>query len=237
MPGDTPEQKLAVRQAIAASVDRDALATNVYKGQFVPLCSFVADGFIGANKAVCDTYGAKPDKDKAAKYLSDAGVKTPVALNIQYNPDHYGSSSDQEYGLVKQQLEATGLFTVNLQSTEWVTYNKERVADAYPIYQLGWFPDFPDADNYLTPFFLPTNFVGNHFEAQEITDLINQEVTETDPAKRQAEIENIQTVLAEKYLPTLPLLQGSQWAFSSTNVTGIKLGPSDNLSFSPIAKG
>ncbi|MBL3926442.1 peptide ABC transporter substrate-binding protein, partial [Bacteroides thetaiotaomicron] len=81
---------------------------------------------------------------------------------IQYNPDHYGPSSGDEYAAIKSQLEATGLFTVNLQSTEWVQYNKDRVSDVYPIYQLGWFPDFSDADNYLTPFFTKDNFLENH---------------------------------------------------------------------------
>lgn len=233
-PGDSDEQKFAVRQAIASLVDRDALSTNVYKGQYTPLCSYVPDGYVGANSAVCDTYPL--DADAAAKYLSDAGVKTPVELSLQYNPDHYGSSSDQEYGLVKQQLEASGLFTVNLQATEWVTYSKERVADAYPAYQLGWFPDFPDADNYLNPFFNANNFLANHFDAKDIQDAINAEVTETDPAARQAKIEEIQKTLAEKYLSTLPLLQGSQWAFSGTGVSGITLGASENLAFVSIAK-
>jgi len=236
MPGDTDVQKLAIRQAIAASVDRDALSTQVYKGQYTPLCSYVPDGYVGANTSVCDAYGSTPDKVKAAGYLADAGVTTPVALNIQYNPDHYGSSSDQEYGLIKQQLEASGLFTVNLQSTEWVTYNKERVADAYPIYQLGWFPDFPDADNYLSPFFAANNFLNNHFDVPEIDQAITQEVTETDAAKRTQEIQDIQTMMATKYMSTLPLLQGSQWAVSRTNVTGIDLGVDENLHFSTIAK-
>ncbi len=233
-PGDSDAQKFAVRQAVASLVDRDALANNVYKNQYTPLCSYVPDGYVGATKAVCDAYPL--DADKAAKYLSDAGVKPPVEVRLQYNPDHYGSSSDQEYGLVKQQLEASGLFKVNLQSTEWVTYSKERVADAYPAYQLGWFPDFPDADNYLNPFFNANNFLANHFDAKDIQDAISKEVTETDPAARQSEIEAIQKTMAEKYLSTVPLLQGSQWAISGTNVSGIILGPSENLHFVTIAK-
>ncbi|MCL2471742.1 MAG: ABC transporter substrate-binding protein [Propionibacteriaceae bacterium] len=236
MPGDTDEQKFAIRQAMAASVDRDALSKQVYKGQYTPLCSFIPDGFAGANSAVCDAYGTSPDKDKAAKYLSDAGVATPLTLNIQYNPDHYGNSSDQEYGLIKQQLEATGLFSVNLQSTEWGTYSKERVLDAYPIFQLGWFPDFPDPDNYLTPFFKTDNFLSNHFSQPDMDQAITQEVSETDPAKRTQQIQDIQTTLAQKYLPTLPLLQGSQWAFSRTNISGIVLGVDENLHFSTIGK-
>ncbi len=110
-------------------------------------------------------YGAAPDKAKAEKFLTDAGVDTPVTIKLQYNPDHYGSNSDQEYNAVKRQLEESGLFKVDLQSTEWTTYQEESKADAYPAFQLGWFPDFPDADNYLSPFLSEGegNFTNNHY--------------------------------------------------------------------------
>src|SRR5690606_41474337 len=101
-----------------------------------------------------------------------AGVSTPVTLNLQWNPDHYGSSSDQEYQAVKRQLEDSGLFKVNLQSTEWNTYSEERVKDAYPAFQLGGFPDFPDADNYLTQFFAPGTFLESHYEDPARTKLL-----------------------------------------------------------------
>jgi len=238
MPGDNDAQKFAIRQAIASSIDRDALSSDVYKGQYTKLCSYVPDGFVGANTAVCDAYPL--DKSAAAKYLSDAGVKTPLALNIEYNPDHYGSSSDQEYGLIKQQLEATGLFTVNLQSTEWTTYSKERSQDIYQIFQMGWFPDFPDADNYLSPFFLNTDttspFLAQHFNAADINQMIQQEVSQVDPSARTTQIQDIQTTLAQKYLPTIPMLQGSQWAVARTNVSGVTLSVSDMLLFVTLTK-
>ncbi len=110
--------------------------------------------------------------------LADAGVATPVALNLQYNPDHYGESSGDEYALVKSQLEESGLFAVNLQSTEWVTYAKDRTQDLYPAYQLGWFPDYSDADNYLSPFFATENFLGNHYDNPEVNQLIQDQAVE-----------------------------------------------------------
>ncbi len=144
--GEADEAKaLAVRQAAADLVDRDELSTQVYNGTYTPLYSYVADGLSGANEALKGIYGdgnGGPDADKAAKGLSDAGVQTPVALQLQFNPDHYGAGSDDEYALIKQQLEATGLFQVNLQSTIWDQYSKARVNDEYPAYQLGWFPDY-----------------------------------------------------------------------------------------------
>ncbi len=239
MPGGTPEQKLAIRKAMAASVDRDALSENVYKGTFTPAWSVVPSGLEGANTAFKDVYGEAPNKDEAAKFLSDAGVQTPVAVNLQYNPDHYGSSSSEEYAAVKAQLESSGLFTVNLQSTEWNTYNKERVADTYPVYQLGWFPDFPDADNYLTPFFAPDNFLQNHFENPEITELIDSERTETDPARRSEIIGEIQTRMAQDFVSTLPLLEGKQIAISTDEVQGVDetLDASFKFRFTPLTKG
>ena len=95
--------------------------------------------------------------------------------------------------MIKEQLEKSGLFTVELQSTEWVTYSKDRTADAYPVYQLGWFPDYSDADNYLTPFFVPGNFLKNHYENPAVTDLISKQLTTVDKAEREKVIGEAQT--------------------------------------------
>ncbi|HJQ41448.1 MAG TPA: ABC transporter substrate-binding protein, partial [Jatrophihabitantaceae bacterium] len=149
MPGGTDEQKLAIRKAVAYSVDREDLAKNVYRGTFDPAYSMVPQGINGATEPFKTTFGASPDKAKAEQVLKDAGVSTPVSLNIDYTTDHYGPTSADEWNEIKRQLEGTGLFKVSLKGTAWTTYNAQRVKDTYAIYQLGWFPDFVDADNYL----------------------------------------------------------------------------------------
>ncbi|WP_405167465.1 ABC transporter substrate-binding protein [Nocardia sp. NBC_01499] len=222
MPGGTPEQKLAVRKAVASTVDRAALAEGVYKGTYTPAYSSVPQGVLSAVEPYKDIYGAGPSKDKAAKFLTDAGVATPVELNLQYNPDHYGSSSSEEYAAIKSQLEASGLFRVNLQSTEWVSYQRERARDSYPLYQLGWFPDFPDPDNYLTPFFAPNNFLQSHFENPGITAQLLAETTTTDKDKRLQILQGVQRDLAQNFVPMLPLLSGKQIAVSGKNVQGVE---------------
>lgn len=229
---------LAVRQAVADLVDRDAISEQVYKGTYTPLYSYVPAGFAGATEALKGLYGdgdGGPDADKAAATLEAAGVETPVALSLQYSPDHYGPSSGDEYALVKSQLEESGLFTVDLKSTEWVQYSEDRTADVYPAYQLGWFPDYSDADNYLTPFFLENNFLGNHYVNAEVNDLILQQAVETDPAARTADIEQIQELVAGD-LSTLPLLQGAQVAVAGAAVDGVILDASFKFRFAPLTK-
>ncbi|HEX9226247.1 MAG TPA: ABC transporter substrate-binding protein [Arthrobacter sp.] len=218
-----PKKALAVRQAMAHVVDRDAIASQVYKNTYVPAYSVVPDGFVGAIQPLKEMYGdgsGKPSLDKAKQVFADAGVTAPVTIKLQYNPDHYGKSSGDEYAMIKEQLEKSGLFKVELQSTEWVTYNKDRTKDVYPVYQLGWFPDYSDADNYLTPFFVPGNFLKNHYENPAVTDLISKQLTTVDKAEREKVIGEAQTAVA-KDLSTLPLLQGAQLMVAGKDIKGV----------------
>lgn len=233
-----PAKALAVRQAVADLIDREALSQQVYKGTYTPLYSFVPEGFAGATEVLKDLYGdgnGGADAAKAAERLAAAGVTTPVELNLQYSPDHYGPSSGDEYALIKDQLEADGLFTVNLQSTEWVQYSEDRTADVYPAYQLGWFPDYSDADNYLTPFFLTNNFLGNHFSDPAVDELILQQAVTPDAAEREGLIGDIQAAVAAQ-LSTVPYLQGAQTAVSATDIQGIVLDASFKLRFASITR-
>jgi peptide/nickel transport system substrate-binding protein len=244
-PQPDPKKSLAVRQAVANLLDRQAIASQVYKDTYKPLYSYVASGLTGANTALKDKYGngqGGPDVNKAKQALTAAGVTTPVQLSLQYTTDHYGPSSGDEYAMIKDQLESSGLFKVNLQSTEYVQYSKDRVKDVYPAYQLGWFPDFSDADNYLTPFFLNTadtkTFLANHYDNPAIDALIQKEATTPDKAARTQLIQQIQTAEADD-LSTVPYLQGSQVAVVGKSVSGTDqtLDASFKFRYAAISKG
>ncbi len=238
-PSGADEAKaLAVRQAVADVVDREKLAKDVYNNTYSPVYSMVPDGLTGAATPFKTLYGdgnGGADVDKAKKTLSDAGVSGKVQLDIQYAPDHYGSTSDDEYAELKTQLENSGLFTVNIQSTVYTTYAVDRTKDAYPVYQLGWFPDFSDADNYLSPFFTKDNFVQNHYDDPTIQKLIAEEQAESDASKRADLIEQAQQREAEQ-ISTLPLLQGKSIAVAGKDVKGLTLDASFKFRYATLSK-
>jgi peptide/nickel transport system substrate-binding protein len=231
MPGGTDAKKLAIRKAVAYSVDRNALATDVYQGTYQPLYSMIPQGVADATQPFKDVFGTKPDKAKAKAVLQAAGLSTPVSLNIEYTTDHYGPVSDQEYNEIKRQLEATGLFKVKLGSAAYTTYSPERVKDTYPIYQLGWFPDFVDGDNYLSPFLVENNFVNAHYcdqkktnrpcDKDKVAPLLATEETKTGATRTQA-FAKIQKILATGQLPYLPLLQGKMVAVTGKSISGVQ---------------
>jgi peptide/nickel transport system substrate-binding protein len=236
-----PAKALAVRQAIASVIDRAEVSEQVYNGTYVPLYSYVPEGLTGATESLKGLYGdgeGGPDVDAATALLEEAGVTTPVALNLQYSPDHYGASSDDEYAAYASQLNDSGLFDVNLESTLWDVYSAERREDAYPLYQLGWFPDYSDADNYLTPFFSDANFLGNHYQDSAVNTLIQQQLVEGDVAARTQLLEDIQDAVASQ-LSTLPLLQGAGVAVTGTDISGAEdtLDASFKFRYAALARG
>ncbi|GAA2176801.1 ABC transporter substrate-binding protein [Leucobacter tardus] len=232
------EKAKAVRQAAADLIDREKLSEQVFKGTYAPLYGHVPEGLSGAGDPLMGLYGDEaggPDAAKAAQRLEDAGVETPVSLQLQYAGERYGAASAEEYAQIKAQLEADGLFAVDVQSTEWTQYSKDRVEDLYPAYQLGWFPDYSDADNYLTPFFLEGGFLENHYNNDEVNDLLREQLVTTDADARATKIEEVQEVLAED-LSTLPMLQGEQVAVAVDGVDGVTLDASFKFRFGTLTK-
>jgi peptide/nickel transport system substrate-binding protein len=214
------EQKAAIGQAVAQVIDRESIAENVYSGTATPLYSMVPAALEFHTEAFADVYGTEPDVDGATQTLEDAGVKTPVPLEVWWTPSHYGPSSGDEYAEIKRQLDESGLFDVTLESTEWNQYSEAAFTDKYPVYQLGWFPDYPDADNYTSSFYSKDSFLNIHYENPEMEKLLAEEKASTDDAVREEAFARIQEIGAED-APTVPYIELSQVAVTQDGVEGV----------------
>jgi len=216
-----PANNVAVRKAMAYAVDRQAIVDNVYNGTVEPLYSMVPRGIAGHTDNFKTVYGDAPDKAKAQQVLQQAGVKTPVKAEIWWTPSHYGDPSADEYAEIKRALDESGLFQVQLKSTEWDQYSEASSKDQYPIFQLGWFPDYPDADNYLSPFYSTENFMNNHYSNKQVDKLLSDQKASTDQAEREKIFKRIQTVAADE-VPIIPIWQGKQVAAVRDGITGVE---------------
>lgn len=219
--GGSDAGKLAIRQAVAQTIDRQAIADNVYNGTVQPLYSMVPQGVNFATKAFADKYGETPDVAAAKQTLADAGINTPVPLEVWWTPSHYGAASGDEYAEIKRQLDDSGLFDVTLKSTEWNQYSTAAFTDKYPQYQLGWFPDYPDADDYTASFYAPASFLNIHYDNPEMNKLLAEEKGSSDDSVRSAAFARIQEIGAED-APTIPIWQADQVAAVRDGVNGVQ---------------
>ncbi len=226
----------AVRQAAAQIMDRDAIAANAYDGSVTPSYSIVPPGFGGQKDSFEEKYGA-PDVDAAKKLLADAGVKTPVSITLGYTPTHYGPNAVDEATEFADQLNASGLFDVTTDDAEWEEYQNLYKEGAYDLFILGWYPDFLDADNYLTPFIRDGGFYANGYSNEEVNTLLDQELGETDAAAREDQIGQLQDIVAED-VPLIPSWNGQNVAVSTPAMSGVEetLDPTYIFRFWMISK-
>jgi peptide/nickel transport system substrate-binding protein len=213
------EQK-AVRQAAAELVDREAIAENAYAGTVDPLYSIVPPGFPGQLDAFQEKYGEN-NVDEAKQILDDAGVSTPVDITMGYTPSHYGPNAVDEANEFARQLEDSGLFNVEIKSAEWTQYQNLYKENAYDLFQLGWFPDYLDADNYLAPFFVDGGFYANNYSNEKVNELVAAEQASSDPAERQQIFEELQTIVAED-VPLIPTWVGKNVAVAGPGMSGVE---------------
>lgn len=216
-----PFDKRGVRQAIASVVDPAKLVSKVWGNGAIPLYSMIPQGIAGHTTPFFDAY-QDTGKAEAKQLLQQAGVQTPVTVPMWYTPTHYGSTSGKELQVIKQQLESSGLFKVNIHKAEWSKYQEGFGSGKYPVYSLGWFADYPDADNYTLPFFGKKQMVGNGYQNKKITkDLFPHAQRETDRKKAAKLFQDIQDIAA-KDVPELPLWQGKQYAVTRSDIQGLR---------------
>jgi peptide/nickel transport system substrate-binding protein len=198
---------------------RQAIASRVYHNFVQPLYSMPPAGYPSHTDAFATLYGRGLSPAKAKAVLKKAGLSTPFAIDIWWTPTHYGDASADEYAEIKRGLETGGVFKVTLKSAEWAQYSAA-LGTQYNAFQLGWFPDYPDAENYVVPFYRSDTFTANGYNNPAMQKLIKAELGSKTEAARARVLRAIQA-LAAKDASIIPVWQGKMIAVSSTKVNGI----------------
>ncbi|MFE0522432.1 ABC transporter substrate-binding protein [Streptomyces sp. NPDC058954] len=228
----------AVRQAMAQLINRGELVSKVYGTQAEPLYSLVPASITGHSNAFFNKYG-DPSTAKAKALLTSANITTPVKLTLHYTTDHYGSATAKEFKILQQQLNDSGLFDVSIQGTKWDKFVPAERKGQYDVWGMGWFPDFPDADNYLAPFLDTDNFLKLPYKNSRIINtLIPDSRREADRLAAGSDLTTIQDIVADD-VPIIPLWQGKQYVAARDNVTGTAyaLNSSSTLQLWELGRG
>ncbi|MET7285735.1 ABC transporter substrate-binding protein [Streptomyces sp. NPDC005573] len=218
---DAPTVKSkAVRQAMAQLINRDEIISKVYGTQAAPLYSLVPASLTGHSNSFFNKYGP-PSADKARDLLTRAGITTPVKLTLHYTTDHYGSATKQEFEILQQQLNGSGLFDVTIQGAPWAKFRPAELKGEYDAFGMGWFPDFPDADNFLAPFLDKDNVLKSPYTNTSVQRTwIPESRREADRLDAAKTLTEIQDAVAED-VPLIPLWQGKQYVAARDDITGI----------------
>jgi peptide/nickel transport system substrate-binding protein len=221
-----PVSDILVRQAIAAAVDREAIVDRVFEGRVIPAYSTVPEGYPYAIEPFLDQYGTR-DLNKAIDLLTQAGYSedNPLVLDFWYPPEHYGTTTADVFQLLTEQVEETGLVTVEAHSQNWATYITAAVEGQYPIYILGWFPDFVFPDTWLFPWAESTQAegLGLMYNNPDMDDLLTRAATAPE-SEQEALYHEAQNFYAEEVV-TIPLFWEPEYITYREGISGVKIGP------------
>lgn len=203
---DTNQVPLEVRQALSAALDRQRLVDEVLEGGGKPLFSMIPDLF--------------PSQNEEPIQSIDTQLDEPYDLELWYPLNKY-FEAEQSAEVMRRILEESGNFNVTINSADWASeYSQNLRSGAYPVYMLGWYPDYFDPDDYISPFYVESGYALG-YSNQQMADLIRQEQTTQDEAEREQIFDQIQQVAAED-MPYIPLYQLNTYAYYGDNLTGVE---------------
>ncbi len=148
-------------------------------------------------------------------------------LDLWYNSDgHYGDTEDELATVLKNSIQSCGKVAVTLKSDIWANYRQLRNQGRLPFFLLGWYPDYYDTDDYISPFLATSGSpsFGSFYSNATMDQWITEEQSSTSSAVRTDRFNKIQDKLATD-VPYIPLFSGySETAYVST-VTNVVLHP------------
>lgn len=218
-----PFNNVAVRQAVAKLIDRDAIAETTYQNTVSPLYSMIPQGIADQTTAFENKYGDVPASAKSVRdSLTAAGVKLPIAFTLDYTQN--SAAGPAEAKAIQQQLDNSGVFKVSLRahasygsmSSDVLTKND------FQAYTVGWIPDYPDPDDYVSPFLGKPGSMYNSYTSAAIQKLVPKTLQAADRTSVADTYRTIQSDFADD-AAFIPIWQNKEYAAFQSNITGVTL--------------
>jgi peptide/nickel transport system substrate-binding protein len=178
-----------VRQALEAAIDRKALSDVVFNGEVLP-----GNQWVSPKSPYYQEKFPVPGRDvaKAKKLLADAGVATPVAVDLMVPNNPEG----RQVAEVLQAMAAEAGFDLKIRVTEFATSLTEAEQGRFQAYFIGWSGRIdPDGNSYI---FMKCGAPQNngHFCSKDVDQWLDDSRKASKFADRKAIYEKV----AEKYL-------------------------------------
>ena len=244
-----PLNRIEVRQALAALINRSIINERVLQNQGEKLFSLIPTTFSDYKPTFYLKYG-DGNIEKAKQLLTQAGYtpENPAIVELWYASN---SSNKGFLGLTLKALadrDLGGLLKLQLNSVESTTAFKYLEEGIYPTFVLDWYADFLDADNYIQPFLEcskgsvetgcvkgSSQYQGSFYYSDRMNQLIAQQRQEQNPETRKLIFQEIQELLAED-VPYIPLWQDKTYVFAKNGIDNIRLQLTQQLPFWTIKK-
>jgi peptide/nickel transport system substrate-binding protein len=223
-----------VRQAIACTIDKDALIAALWRGQARPADTLLPPGHWAATS---DSELAQyPHNVARALQLLDAAGLTPDKNGVRLRLTMKTSTDETarlEAQAVQAELRDAGI-VLTLRSAEFGTFYSDITKGAFQMYILRWIGSNEDPDifhySYATEMFPPKGANRGRYSNPRVDALLKAASADTDEAARRQDHVEVQQILAD-YLPSIPLWYPDNVVVHSSRLRNITLNVGGSFDF------
>jgi len=230
-----PLDKKEVRQALAMSIDRDAILKDVYLGAGEKATTLIPRTMWSYDDKIPDV---PYDPEKAKTMLAAAGVTTPLDIDLWYMPVQrpYNPNGKRIGEMMQNDLAKIGV-NAKLVTYEWGEYRK-RLGNGEEITgQYGWTGDNGDPDNFFFLRGCPDGKAGSSNPTKwcnaEFDDLLVKARVIPDQAGRAKLYQRMQEIEHDE-APELLIAHSTVFEAMRANVTGYKQSPLGTHTFEGV---
>jgi peptide/nickel transport system substrate-binding protein len=245
-----PLDRLEVRQAIAAAIDRPFIQGRVFNQQVNPVYSLIPSTLPEQVPSFKADYGEAGNSEKAKRLLTQAGFSAtnPLKLELWYRSNLPKDQLAMITIKALMQKNLGSLVKLDLNGVDAATAYKNLDKGVYPTFMLDWAPDYLDADSYIQPFVDCTKGSvaegcaegstpgqGSFYFNDRVNQLIAASRKVRDPKQRQVIFSELQSIVARD-VPFIPLWQGRDYLFAQKGLQGASLEATQKIPFARLQK-
>ncbi|HXN90599.1 MAG TPA: peptide ABC transporter substrate-binding protein [Candidatus Sulfotelmatobacter sp.] len=218
-----PLDNVKVRQAIAQAIDRDAFVAQIFAGQGDPAWTFIPKGMHGYTPSLT---AQKFDVAQARASLAASGLSA-TQLSLTFAFDQTSDFGKATAKFVHDQLKANLGVEINLQGLDANTLSSHLGSGEFQIAgPRGWAADYPDPADFYDIFTTTSSYNVPFWQNQQYDNFVRVARTDTQPARRDQEYLQAQTMLVSE-APVIFLAQTVSWYLVRPYVNGVVTSPVD----------
>jgi len=226
-----PFNETSIRRAVGAAINRSMIVNDVFSGEMHhELLSSIPSGMFGHSDAFLNL--GDPNYTLTRELLAPYGFNetNKLIFNLFYETSGHYPQSPQQALTLKSSIEQSGVIFVNLQGLDWAAYGSARRFGSMQAFIMGWYPDYMDPHDYVSPFFDSTDSSWLHLGYVDPTmdSLILWARGNVSQSIRQSLYQQIQDLSVNDCV-IVPLFQGNQYVVRSANVSGVSLDVSQSI--------
>lgn len=230
----SPFDKLAVRQAIADSIDLPAIVSAFYDGGGMVAGNWTPPGMLGEDPAI---KAYRYDPAKAKQLLEQAGIPNGFATQLFYTtaPRPYMPEPQRTAEAIQADLKKIGI-AITLEPFEWAVFLDKVRNGEHPMCLIGWSGDNGDPDDFMYPLLdqdsahKPTAQNYSFWRDPNFHKLMLAGQSSVDQAKRAAIYRQANALIHDR-VPALAMVHTTVPIAMKSTITGFVPNPDTHISF------